>query len=331
MGKTMRAVKFHMASVAFALACATLGANDEARSQTFPSRPVTMIVPYTPGGSADVVGRVIAQSMSRSLKEQVVIDNRGGAGGNVGAIIAARAAPDGHTLMLGTNTHAVNMTLYRKPGYDLLKDFAPVGQVSSVAFVLLLHPSLPATDVKSLIDLARKNPGEILYASSGNGSTPHLAAEMLKMATGIKMVHVPYKGAGDAMSDNVAGRVPVAFHSITSVLDFTRTKRLRPVGVTSAKRQPLLPDVPSFVELGYKDVEVTTWNALFVPAKTPAAIISRLNAETVKAVNDAEVRERFAASALEPISGTPQAMEAYVKEEVLRWGRVVKASGATVD
>ena len=320
-----------LALVGVAAAFTILGASGPARSQAFPSRPVTLIVPYQTGGSADIGGRILAQSMTRSLKEQVIVDNRPGAGGNVGAVVAARAAPDGHTVMIGTNTHAVNMTLYRKPGYDFVKDFAPVGLVSAVAFVLVVHPSLPAPDVKSLINLARKNPDELMYASSGNGSTPHLAGEMFKMATGIKMVHVPYKGAGDAMSDNVAGRVPVAFASVPSMLEFAKTRRLRPLAVTSPKRQQVLAGVPSFAELGYKDVEVITWNALFVPARTPANIVSRLNAESVNAVNDPEVRQRFAALGLEPISSTPQALEDYVKSEVVRLGKVVKASGATVD
>jgi tripartite-type tricarboxylate transporter receptor subunit TctC len=303
----------------------------EAAAQGYPSRPVTLVVPYQTGGSADIVGRVIGQSLGRSLREQVVVDNRPGAGGNIGAALAARAPADGHTIMIGTNTHAVNMTLYRNPGYDIVKDFASIGMVSSVAYVLVVHPSLPVMSVKDLVALARKLPNELMYASSGNGSTPHLAAEVFKMATGIRITHVPYKGAGDAMTDNLAGRVPVAFASISTVMDFVKANRLRALAVTSAKRQAVAPNVPTLIEAGYENVEVTTWNGLFVPRKTASAVIARLSSETVKAVNDPEVRERFAALGLEPISSTPQELESYLNTEVTRWGKVVRASGITID
>ncbi len=318
-------------SVLLAVVFAALMTQSQAWSQDYPSRPVTLVVPYQTGGSADIVGRVIGQFLARSLREQVVVDNRPGAGGNLGAALVARAAPDGHTMMIGTNTHAVNMTLYKNPAYDFAKDFAPVGMLSSVAYVLVVHPSLPASDVKGLVALTQKSTAGLLYASSGNGSTPHLAAEVFKLATGANLVHVPYKGAGDAMTDNLAGRVPVAFASISTVMEFVKTNRLRALAVTSAKRQQVAPDLPTLIDLGYKDVEVVTWNGLFVPARTPAAIVRQLNAETVKALNDPEVRERFGALGLEPISSTSPALQTYVGEEVLRWAKVVKASGATID
>jgi len=317
--------------VGFAAVLATPGAFGQTLAQDYPLRPVTLVVPYGPGGGADVVGRIVGQWLSRSLQQQVIVDNRAGSAGNIGAAMAARAAPDGYTLMIGTNTHAVNMSLYRKLPYDFAKDFAPVGMLSSFPYLLVVHPTLPVSDVKGLIALARKNPGDLFHSSTGNGSTPHLAAEVFKMAVGIKMVHVPYKAAGEALTDLVSGRVQVGFASISSVLPMVRNQRLRALAVTSAKRPQAAADVPTLTELGYKDVEVTTWNALFVPAKTPAQIIGRLNAETVKAVNDPEVRERLIRLGVEPISSTQQEVETFVKEEVVRWGKVVKASGATID
>jgi len=319
-----------MPVIGFAVALATPGAFDQALAQDYPSRPVTLVVPYGPGGGADVVGRIVSQSLSRSLQQRVIVDNRAGAAGTIGAATVARAEPDGYTLMIGTNTHAVNVSLYKKLPYDFVKDFAPVGMLSSFPYVLVVHPALPVSDVKGLIALARKNPGALFHSSSGNGSTPHLAAEVFKMAVGIKMVHVPYKGAAPALTDLVSGQVQVGFASISSVLPMVKTKRLRALAVTRAKRLPVVADLPTLMELGY-NVEVTTWNALFVPAKTPDNIIRRLNAETVKAVNDLEVRKRFVGLGVEPISSTQHEAEAFVKEEVMRWGKVVKASGATID
>ena len=320
-----------MPVVGFAVALATPGAFDQALAQDYPSRSVTLVVPYGPGGGADVVGRIISQPLSRFLQQQVIVDNRAGAGGTIGAATVARAASDGYTLMLGSNTLALNVSLRKNLPYDFEKDFVAVGMLSFFPYVLVVHPALPVLDVKGLIALARKNPGALFHSSSGNGSTPHLAAEVFKMAVGIKMVHVPYKSAAPALTDLVSGQVQVGFASINSVLPMLKTKRLRALAVTSAKRQAAAADVPTLVELGYKDVEVTTWNALFVPARTPAAIISRLNAETVKAVNDPEVRARFIGLGVEPISSTQHEAEAFVKEEVVRWGKVVKASGATID
>lgn len=320
-----------MPVVGFAAVFATPGAFDETMAQDYPSRPVTLVVPYGPGGGADVVGRIVSQSLSRSLQQQVIVDNRAGASGTIGAATVARAAPDGYTLMVGANTLALNVTLYKKLAYDFVKDFVPIGMLSSFPYILVVHPALPVTDVKGLIALARKNPGALFHSSSGNGSTPHLAAEVFKMAVGIKMVHVPYKSAAPALTDLVSGEVQVGFASISSVLPMVRTQRLRALAVTSAKRLPAAADLPTFMELGYREVEVTTWNVLFAPANTPANIVSRLNAETVKAANDPEVRKRFLGLGVDPISSTQQEVEAFVKEEVVRWGKVVKASGATID
>ncbi len=308
-----------------------LVASGVACAQNYPARPVTLVVPYGPGGGADIVGRILSQRLARALQEQVIVDNRAGSAGNLGAALVARAAPDGHTLMIATNTHAVNVSLYKKLQYDFPKDFGAVGMLSSFPYVLVVHPSLPVANVKQLVALAKKNPGELMHSSSGNGSSPHLTAEVFKMAAGIKMLHVPYKGASEALTDLVGGRVQIGFASVSSALQLVNTKRLKALGITSAQRTKAAADLPTLAEQGFKDVVVTTWNALFVPAKTPAAIITRLNSEIVKLVHDPEVIERFIAVGVEAASSTPQEMEAFVKQEVQRWAKVVRESGATVD
>ena len=308
-----------------------LVASGVACAQNYPARPVTLVVPYGPGGGADIVGRILSQRLARALQEQVIVDNRAGSAGNLGAALVARAAPDGHTLMIATNTHAVNVSLYKKLQYDFPKDFGAIGMLSSFPYVLVVHPSLPIANVKQLVALAKKNPGELIHSSSGNGSSPHLTAEVFKMSAGIKMLHVPYKGASEALTDLVGGRVQIGFASVSSALQLVNTKRLKALGITSAQRTKAAADLPTLAEQGFKDVVVTTWNALFVPAKTPAAIITRLNSEIVKLVHDPEVIERFIAVGVEAASSTPQEMEAFVKQEVQRWAKVVRESGATVD
>ncbi len=308
-----------------------LVASGVACAQNYPARPVTLVVPYGPGGGADIVGRILSQRLARALQEQVIVDNRAGSAGNLGAALVARAAPDGHTLMIATNTHAVNVSLYKKLQYDFPKDFGAIGMLSSFPYVLVVHPSLPIANVKQLVALAKKNPGELMHSSSGNGSSPHLTAEVFKMSAGIKMLHVPYKGASEALTDLVGGRVQIGFASVSSALQLVNTKRLKALGITSAQRTKAAAELPTLAEQGFKDVVVTTWNALFVPAKTPATIITRLNAEIVKLVNDAEVIDRFTAVGVEAASSTPQELEAFVKQEVQRWAKVVRESGATVD
>ena len=308
-----------------------LVASGVACAQNYPARPVTLVVPYGPGGGADIVGRILSQRLARALQEQVIVDNRAGSAGNLGAALVARAAPDGHTLMIATNTHAVNVSLYKKLQYDFPKDFGAIGMLSSFPYVLVVHPSLPIANVKQLVALAKKNPGELIHSSSGNGSSPHLTAEVFKMSAGIKMLHVPYKGASEALTDLVGGRVQIGFASVSSALQLVNTKRLKALGITSAQRTKAAADLPTLAEQGFKDVVVTTWNALFVPAKTPAAIITRLNSEIVKLVHDPEVIERFTAVGVEAASSTPQELEAFVKQEVQRWAKVVRESGATVD
>jgi tripartite-type tricarboxylate transporter receptor subunit TctC len=309
----------------------SLAAVAPAHSQNYPARPVTMMVPYSPGGGADIVGRIIAPRLAAALQGQIVVDNRAGSSGNIGAAMVAKAPADGYTLLLATTTHAVNASLYQKLTYDFGRDFSGVGMLSNFPYVLVVHPSLPVNDVKGLVALAKKKPGELMHSSSGNGSSPHLTAEVFKLETGVKMIHVPYKGAPEALTDLVGGRVQIGFASISSVLPLVKQKRLRALGVTSATRPKAAADLPTLAELGYKDVVVGTWNAVVVPAKTPPAIIARLNAEIAKAVNDPEVTERFSAIGVEPATSTPQELDAFVKDEIQRWAKVIKSSGMTVD
>lgn len=303
----------------------------DALAQPYPSKPITLVVPYGPGGGADIVARTVSPHLSRGLQQQIVVENRPGAGGSVGAAVVARAAPDGYTLMLGTNTHALNATLQKKLAYDFASDFAAVGQLSAFPYVLVVHPSLPVASLKGLVALARRNPGELLHSSSGNGSTPHLTAEMFKTAARITMIHVPYRGATEALTDLIAGRVQLGFASISSALPHLKSNRLRALAVTSARRPAALPDAPTMIESGFANMEVNTWNAIFAPAKTPAAVIGRIHAEIMKTLAQPEVRERFAAIGVEPVSRSPQELERYVTEELARWARVVRESGATIE
>lgn len=314
-----------------AVVAATISAIAPAHGQNYPARPVTMMIPYSPGGGADIVGRIIAPRLAAALQGQIVVDNRAGSAGNIGAALVAKAAPDGYTLLLATTTHAVNASLYRKLNYDFGRDFTGVSMLSNFPYVLVVHPSLPVNDVYGLVALARKRPGELMHSSSGNGSSPHLSAEVFKLETGVKMIHVPYKGAPEALTDLVGGRVQIGFASISSVLPLVKQKRLKALGVTSATRPKAAADLPTLVELGYKNVIVGTWNAVVVPAKTPQPIIARLNAEIGKAVNDPEVNEKFSAVGVDPATSTPQELDAFVKDEIQRWAKVIRASGMTVD
>jgi tripartite-type tricarboxylate transporter receptor subunit TctC len=302
-----------------------------APAQVYPSRTVTLVVPYAPGGGADIVGRTISQPLAELLGQQIVVDNRAGAGGNLGAALVAKAAPDGYTLMLGTSTHATNASLYAKVPYDLVRDFAPVSMLSSTPLVLVVHPSLPTSSVKQLVAFAKGRPGQLNYSSGGNGSTPHLAAELFKSAAHIEITHVPYKGVAQAMTDVMSGQVQFMFPSISSASPHINSARLRALAVTGAKRSQSVQKLPTMIESGFPDFDVSIWNAIFVPANTPAGIINRLNADIVRVLNVGDVRERMANSGVVPISSTAEELAAYVKVELARWAKAVKESGARID
>ena len=318
-------MRFHR----WALALAAVLPVSAAFAQTpYPAKPIRMIVPFPPGGPNDILGRVVAARLTEQLGQQVVIDNRGGAGGIIGAEIVARAVPDGHTLLLGgTASLAINPGLNRKLPYDPLRDFAPVSMLATAPSLLTVHPAVAVRTVKDLIALAQAKPGQLNFASAGVGTPPHLAGELFNSMTGTQMVHVPYKGGGPALTDLLAGQVGIYFSGISSVLPFVRENRLRGIAVTGGARTAVLPETPTVSESGLPGYEVSNWYALVAPAATAPAVIARLNAETHKALASAELRKRFFELAADPQAGTPQQLAAYHRSELAKWARAIKAAG----
>ena len=317
--------------LAAGVACAqSAGAKVDAGA-AYPSRAIRFIVPYGPGGNGDIVSRIIAAKLSPQLGQQLVIDNRPGAGGNIGAELAARAVPDGYAIVLGTNTHAINMTLYQKSGYDFFRDFAPISLVSSAPMVLIVHPSVPARTTRELISLARSNPGKLNYGTAGSGTSGHIVMELFKTMAGIDIVHVPYKGVSQAATDLLGGQIHVMFNATSTALEHVRSGRVRALGISSAERSPLAPGVPTIAESGLPGFEATIWQGVLAPAGTPAAIIERLNREVAVALATEDVRKQFAAQGVVAVPSTPDRFHAHIKSEIAKWAKVVKASGAKVD
>ena len=303
-----------------------------AHAQNWPQKPIRLIVPNAPGGSTDLVARTTANKLAESLGQQVVIDNRAGSGGVIGTELVARSAPDGYTLLMGTiGNLAISPHLYPNLTYDPLRDFAPVAQIASAAYMLVVHPSVPARSVKELVALAKARPGHLAYASAGSGTGSHLAAELFRAVAGIDVTHVPYKGGTPGLTDVISGQVQLMFNGIPSSLSHIKSGRIRPLAVTTAKRAAVAPEVPTIGEAGYAGAESTSWTGLLAPAGTARAIVERLNAELRKAVQAPEVRARLAADGAEPVGSSPEAFAAYIKAELAKWGRVVKASGAKAD
>jgi tripartite-type tricarboxylate transporter receptor subunit TctC len=316
------------------LLAASIGAclcPSHAPAQSYPARPVRFIVAFAPGGSVDVVARVVGQKLGERLGQQVVIDNRPGAGGNVSAEIAARAAPDGYTIYISSASLVANASLYRKIAYDPIKDFAPITLLASAQSVLVAHPGFPAKTVKDLIALAKKSPGKINYASPGSGSSGHLTMELFKSMAGIDLVHVPYKVMSQLQSDVIAGQIPLAFSTIPGALPHIQSGRMLPLAVSGARRSPALPNVPTVAEAGVPGYEAATWYPVLAPAGTPKAIVDALNAHLVAIVKAPDVQERFVSTGVEPIGSTPQELAAHIKSELRKWAKVVQLSGARVD
>jgi tripartite-type tricarboxylate transporter receptor subunit TctC len=314
------------------LACAApaLIACGPLQAQTYPAKPVRILVGFTPGAGVDIAIRLIAPKIADALGQQVVIENRPGAGGNIAAEAGARAPADGYTLFAAGAPAAISQTLYSKLSYDLLKDFDAIALVASVPNVLVVHPSLPVRNVKELVAIARNRPGELAYASTGNGSTPHLTTEMLRMVSGIEVVHVPYKGTPIAVTDLLAGHVTFMFANTLSSLPHLQSARLRGLAITTARRSAIAPDLPTVAET-YPGFEAGTWYALVAPADTPREALTRLHDATVRALQLPDVREKLKAQGAEILSGTPQDAAAYIRAEVLKFEKVVKASGARVE
>ncbi len=301
-------------------------------AQDYPLRPVTLVVPFPPGGPTDLFARRIAIELSKALGKQVVVENRAGAGGVVGSQAVARAAPDGYTLLMATTgTHAINATLYPKAGYDPVRDFAPICTVSRTANLLVVNPAVPAKTVKELIALAKSKPGALTVASAGSGTTIHLSAELFKAMTQTDMMHVPFKGTSGALTDLIAGRVDVMFDNFSTAWPQVKAGRLRALAVTSARRNSAAPDLPTIAEAGVPGYEATVWFGVVAPAGTPDAVVKRLNAEIRKALETSAVRDRFAAEGAEPFPLSPAEFADLIKADIARWGEAVRRSGARVE
>ncbi len=316
---------------ALILALATAAFGTALAQDKYPSRPITLIVPQAAGGANDAIARVVAQKLAEQFGQGVIVENRPGAGGNVGTALAARAKNDGYTLMLTVNSaHVINPSLYKSTGFDPVKDFDPVSPVATAGYALVANPTFPAKNVQELVTLARAQPGKITIASAGNGTLNHLIGEMLSKATGIEMIHVPYKGAAAAVTDLVGGQVQVSVQSLPSSIAFIKSGKLKVLGVVNEKRVAALPDTPTIGET-VKGFGSTPWYGVFVPAGTPKAIIAQLNAEIAKALDSKDVLEKLAGVGCEPYKSTPEQFAAVVRDDLPRWAKIVKDSGATVD
>ena len=301
-----------------------------AAAQNYPAKTVRMVVGYPPGGPTDVLARIVSQKLTQTWGQQVIVDNRPGASGMIGAEFTARAAPDGYTLLMVPVTYAVTPSLFAKMTYDVEKDLSPVAQVAAAPFILVVHPTLPVKTVKDLIALDRRSPGQINFASASTGGMPHLAGELFNSMTGTKLVHIPYKGAAPATTDLLSGQVTLMFNNMLSAMPQVKAGRLRAVAVTSSKRSPAAPELPTIAETvpGY---EASGWYGAFAPASTSKELIGRLNAEMNRIMKMPDVTQRLAGDGVEAVGTTPEQFGAYLKQEVAKWGKVVKASGAKAD
>jgi tripartite-type tricarboxylate transporter receptor subunit TctC len=300
-------------------------------AQSWPNKPVRMIIAFPPGGPTDLVSRVLAQRLSEQLGQQVIVDNKPGAGGNLAAELAARATPDGYTIFYNTSAIVIGPALYGKVNYDTLKDFAPVALTASVPMVLVVNPQLPARSVKEFLDLAKSRPGALNYSSSGTGTITHLASAMMSTQTGIQTQHIPYKGSAPGLVDLAAGQTQFMIDTINTVLPYVRDNRLRGLAVTSSKRSTLLPDLPTLAESGMPGFDAAAWQGIVVPTGTPADIIQKLNAEVNKALAHPDVRARLAAQGAEILGGTTTEYANHLRTEMPRWAKAVKDSGAKAE
>jgi tripartite-type tricarboxylate transporter receptor subunit TctC len=327
----MTVVQMIAQGAAAALLAVATGDASAQGATSYPTKPIRYIVGYTPGGTADMLARAVGQKLTEAWGQQVIVENRPGAGTNIGTEIAAKSPPDGHTLFMPTVANAINPTLYPKLTYDPVKDFAYIINFAKVPGILTVHPSVPARNAKELIALAKARPGELRHGSTGIGSPHHLAGEIFKTMAGVKMIHVPYKGATPAIADIIAGHIEVYFGAMVSTLPHAKSGRLRALAVTSAKRVEAVPDIATLNEQGLKGFETGSWFGMAVPAATPRDIIAKLHAGAVRAIAAPELRQRMSAEGAEFVGDTPEQFTAFFKSEVAKWGKAVKASGARVD
>lgn len=323
-------ITFRGKSLAFAFAASILSAS--ALAQNWPASTVTVVVPWPPGGPSDIAARPLAKGLTTNLGQSFVIDNRAGGGGNIGTAAVARANPDGQTLLITSSAPIViNPSLYKNMAFDPLKDLAPVTNLLRVPLVLVAHPSVPAKNLKELLAHIQSKKGEFSYASSGNGTPQHLTGELFKSVAKLDMVHVPYKGSAPAISDLLGGHIPMMFDSTIAIMPHIKSGKVKPIAISGAKRSPLLPDVPTFAEAGLPAIESYAWYGFFAPAKTPKAVVAKINAEAIKVMKQPEFQKVLADTGSEFVGDTPENFSKFVADEAARWSKVVKQSGATVD
>jgi tripartite-type tricarboxylate transporter receptor subunit TctC len=302
-----------------------------AQAGTYPDKPIRFVVPYPPGGGTDVIARIVHERFQAALGQTIVIENKGGAGGSVGTDVVAKAAPDGYTVLFTLSSHTINPAIFPKLSYDTVKDFEPVGSVASLPQILVANPQFPANTVAELIALAKAKPDTLAFASVGNGSPGHLAGELFKLRTGTQMTHIPYRGGGPAVTDVMGGQVPLLWVSIPAAAQFVKAGKLKALGVSTLKRSAAFPDVPTLQETGVADFEVDSWYAMFVPAKTPPAIIDKLNRALNSVIADAGIREKLLAQGSEGVGGTPEALGRIVAAELPKWAKLAKDANIKAD
>ena len=327
-GRLLRALRLLSLAMAPALSPCPVSAQ---APDAWPSKPVRLLLPFPPGGPTDILGRIVSDRLSAALGQPVVVENRGGAGGNVGAEAAAKSAPDGYTILLVSNPIAISPSLYTRLNYDPQKDFAPVGLLATVPNVMVTHPSVPAHTLQEFIALAKSKPGGMNFGSGGAGTSNHAAGELFNIVAGVKLVHVPYKGVNLAMNDVLAGQIQLVVIGVPAAGPHIKAGRLRALAVIAPQRLPALPDVPTVAEAGLPNFEVTTWYGVLAPAGTPKAIVGRLNAELVRIMHSPELKDRLAAMATEPATGTPEEFAEFIKRETAKWGEVVRQAGLKAD
>ena len=321
---TCRAIESVLCAAALAVAAG-------AAAQSYPARPVRVIVPFPAGGGIDFVARALAPKLTEYMGQSVVVDNRSGASGTIGTEAVAKSAPDGYTLLATFSSHTQNASLYSKLGYDTLRDFAPITQIATVANILVVNPALPVKTVRELVALAKKRPGEILYASIGNGTPSHLSAELFDSMAGIKMTHVPYKGAAPSMVSLLSGETQLTFTTVLVALPYVKSGRLRALGVASLRRAAVMPEVPTINEAGVRGYESNAWYGLFAPAKTPAAIVEQLHRETVRALQSPDFRGNLTNQGAEPVGNTGEQFNILIKDEIEKWRKLVQTLGLKAD
>jgi tripartite-type tricarboxylate transporter receptor subunit TctC len=301
-------------------------------AQAFPAKPVRVIVPFAAGGTTDIVTRILAQRLTESWGQQLLVDNRPGAGGNIGSELVAKSPADGYTILMATvATHGINASLYRKIPYDPISDFMPITLVASTPSVLMLNPAVPANSVKDLIALAKAKPGQLNFGSPGNGSSHHLAGELFDSMAGVKMTHVPYKGTAAALIDVMAGQIQLTFDTLPSAMPYVKGNKLKAIAVTSAKRTRSLSDLPTVSEAGVPGYEVTSWYGALAPAGTPPDVVKKLNADFVRTIRIPEVSEKMIEAGADPVANTPEQFAGFIRSELKKWAKVVQDSGARVD